>query len=84
MLESNRNAKIIRLAGARDLQEAHEWRRTLEDGGVQCQIVGEYLGSFGIAPPGHSVPEVWVLQEDLERASQILDSIRAPATRPRK
>jgi hypothetical protein len=82
MLEPNPSAKIIRLATARDPQEAHLWRQALEDAGIRCQVVGEYLGSFGIAPPGHPVPEVWVLEEDVGRASQVVASIRGPATGP--
>jgi hypothetical protein len=76
MPDFNPKDEIVRLATAGDPQEAHFWRQALEDEGIRCQVVGEYLGSFGVAPPGHPVPEVWVLRQDAERARQILDQLR--------
>jgi Putative prokaryotic signal transducing protein len=76
MPESKPSDDIVRLATAGDPQEAHLWRQALEGEGIRCHVVGEYLGSFGVAPPGHPVPEVWVLRRDAERARQILDQVQ--------
>lgn len=45
--------------------------QALESEGNRCQVVGEYLGSFGVASPGHPVPEVWGLRQDAERATTL-------------
>jgi hypothetical protein len=82
MPELNPHDKIIRLATAGDPQEAHLWRQALEEAGIGCQVVGEFLGSFGVAPPGHPVPELWVRQADAERARQILTELIGPARQP--
>src|SRR5207248_6947028 len=76
MPEPNPNEEIVCLATAGDTPEAHLWRQALEGEGIRCHVVGEYLGSFGVAPPGHPVPELWVLRQDAERARQILDRLR--------
>jgi hypothetical protein len=68
--------EIVRLVTASSPQEAHLWRQALEDEGVRCRVVGEYLGGFGVVPPGHPVPELWVHQEDAERAQAILEGFR--------
>ena len=73
--------EIVRLVTASRPQEAHLWRQALEDEGVRCQVVGEYLGSFGVVYPGHPVPELWVHQEDAERARVVLE--RLQEARPR-
>ena len=68
--------EIVRLVMASSPQEAHLWRQALEDQGIRCRVVGEYLGGFGVVPPGHPVPELWVHQEDAERAQAILEGFR--------
>jgi hypothetical protein len=83
MLEPNPNDEIVRLAIARDPQEAHLWRQALGgDEAICCRVVGEFLGSFGVAPPGQPVPELWVRREDAERARRILDEFATPRARP--
>ena len=78
----NRNADaIVRLVIAGSPQEAQLWRQALEEEGISCRVVGEYLGSFGIVPPGHPVPELWVHQEDAERAQAILKGLRKQSPR---
>jgi hypothetical protein len=69
--------EIVRLATASSPQEAHLWRQALEDEGIHCQVVGEYLGGFGIVPPGHPVPELWVHREQAERAQAVLEELQS-------
>jgi hypothetical protein len=64
--------EIVRLVTAGNPQEAHLWRQALEQEGIRCRVVGEYLGSFGVVPPGHPVPELWVHRDDAERAKTFL------------
>ena len=66
----------MRLVTASSPQEAHLWRQALEDEGIRCRVVGECLGTFGVVYPGHPVPELWVHQEDAERAQAILEGFR--------
>jgi hypothetical protein len=73
--------EIVSVAIAGSLQEAQLWRQELEEEGIPCRIVGEYLGSFGIVPPGHPVPEVWVHRKDIERAKEILDALFVPVSK---
>jgi hypothetical protein len=64
-------------------QEAHLWRQALEDQGIRCRVVGEYLGGFAVVPPAYPVPENLLLihQEDAERAQSILQGLRAATPR---
>jgi hypothetical protein len=64
--------EVVRLVTASSPQEAHLWRQALEGQGIRCRVVGEYLGGFGVVPPGHPVPELWVHRQDAERAQAIL------------
>ena len=61
---------------ARSLQEAHLWRQALEGEGIHCWVVGESLGSWGVVYPGHPVPDLWVCQEDAERAQAVLEGFQ--------
>jgi carbon storage regulator len=72
---------LVRLATASSRQGAHRQREALEDEGIRCQLVGEYLGGFGIIPPGHPVPDLWVYREDAERAKAVLNGFQKPRLR---
>jgi hypothetical protein len=78
MSEPVESDEIVRIVTARNPQEAHLWRQSLEDEGIVCRVVGEYLGGFGIVPPGHPVPELWVHPKDVARASTILEGLQKP------
>ncbi len=64
---------IVRLTNARDLQEAHLLKQALEQEGIPCQVVGDYLTE------GHGIgfcfayPELWVFRDDVEKARAILE-----------
>jgi hypothetical protein len=67
-----RQQEIVRLTSASTLQEAHGIRSALEDNGIRCEVVGEYLTvNYGVGVPG-MYPEIWVFRDDLDRASAIL------------
>jgi hypothetical protein len=63
--------EIVRLAQARNPQEAYIWRDALLDEGIDARVVGDMLaGGFGELNP--TFPEVWVHKQDLEKARAIL------------
>jgi hypothetical protein len=65
---------IVRLASAATLQEAYAWRVLLEQEGIRCQVVGDYLTEgYGVGVPG-MYPEVWIHRDDLEKARAILEA----------
>ncbi len=64
--------EIVRVASAASVAEAYGWRQALQDEGISCKVVGEYLGGFGIVPTGSVTPEVWVHRNDELRAREVL------------
>jgi hypothetical protein len=73
MAEKHPTDDIVRLAQARNPQEAFIWRDALENEGIRCRVVGDWLaGGFGEMSP--TVPEVWVYRQDYDRARAILDA----------
>lgn len=62
---------IVRLAAAVNPFEAHIWEQALQQAGIRCEVLGDYLDA-GIGDiPGMSA-EVWVEAADLARAESIL------------
>ena len=62
---------VVRLAAAANPFQAHIWQQALEQEGIRCQVLGDYLDA-GIGDiPGMSA-EVWVEAADLVRAEAIL------------
>jgi hypothetical protein len=62
---------IVRLTTASNPAEAHLWCEALEDEGIQCKVVGDYLDAGVGDIPGIRA-EVWVHRNDVERAQAIL------------
>jgi hypothetical protein len=62
---------VVRLAAAANPFQAHIWQQALEQEGIRCQVLGDYLDA-GIGDiPGMKV-ELWVETVDLARAEAIL------------
>jgi hypothetical protein len=72
MAEEKDNDDIVRVATAANAQEAHIWRQALEAEGIRCRVVGDFLQTGAFANLPAATAEVWVYQEDLERARAIL------------
>jgi hypothetical protein len=68
--------EIVRLGTTSSPQEAQLWRQALEDEGIRCRVVGDYLGSFGVVYPGHPAPDLWVHRDDAERARAVLEGLK--------
>ncbi len=62
---------LVRLATAVNPFEAHIWQQALEEEGIRCQVLGDYLDAGVGDIPGIKV-EVWVEAADLDRAEAIL------------
>ena len=63
--------EVVRLAAAANSFQAHIWQQALEQEGIRCQVLGDYLDA-GIGDiPGFSA-EVWVETADLARSEAIL------------
>jgi len=67
---------IVRLAAAGNRAEAEVWRQALEEEGVSCKVVGDFLQAGFIDAPGIR-PEIWVHRNDLGRATEVLEAHRA-------
>jgi hypothetical protein len=62
---------IVRLATATNPAEAHIWEQALQEAGISCRVVGDYLDAgFGDLPGMRA--EVWVHRNDLARAEEVL------------
>ena len=62
---------VVRLAAAANPVQAHIWQEALEQEGIRCQVLGDYLDAgFGDIPGLKA--EVWVETADLARAKTIL------------
>jgi len=66
---------LVRLAAAANPFQAHIWQQALEQEGIRCQVLGDYLDAGLGDIPGLSA-EVWVENADLARAEAILGKYR--------
>lgn len=72
---------IVRLATAPNPAQAHIWQQALEQEGIRCKVVGDFLNaSFGDLPGLQ--PELWVYREDVERAKAVLVQGQEVTDRP--
>src|SRR5262245_61031300 len=62
---------IVRLATAPNPMQAHIWEQVLNEEGIRCKVVGDYLDAGLGDIPGMSA-EVWVHRDDLARAEAVL------------
>ena len=73
--------EIIRLAAAANPFQAHIWQQALQQEGIRCQVLGDYLDA-GIGDIPGVGAEVWVEAADLARAEAILDQDRGRSEEP--
>ena len=69
---------IVHLASAVNPVEAHVWKQALDEEGIRCRVVGDYL-DVGIGDVPGMNAEVWVHRDDLERARAALVEHRKAA-----
>ena len=70
-MHSTEKHEIVRLAAAANPIQAHIWQQALEEEGIRCQVLGDYLDAGIGNIPGIGA-EVWVEAADLIRAEAIL------------
>jgi hypothetical protein len=70
--------EIVHLASAVNPVEAHVWKQALEEEGIRCRVVGDYL-DVGIGDVPGLNAEVWVHRDDLDRARVVLADHRKAA-----
>jgi hypothetical protein len=64
--------EMARLAEAANSFQAHIWQQALQQEGIRCQVLGDYLDAGIGGIPGIGA-EVWVEAADLARAGAILE-----------
>jgi Putative prokaryotic signal transducing protein len=74
-MHSTDHDEIVRLATAANPFQAHIWQQALQQEGIRCQVLGDYLDAGLGDIPGFSA-EVWVGTADLARAEAILGQHR--------
>jgi hypothetical protein len=74
-MHSTDHDEIVRLATAANPFQAHIWQQALQQEGIRCQVLGDYLDA-GIGDIPGMGAEVWVEAADLARAEAILDQRR--------
>jgi hypothetical protein len=68
---------IVRLATAANPVEAHVWEQALLAEGIKCRVVGDYLDA-GIGDISGITPEIWVHEDDLAAAQEVLRAGQHP------
>ncbi|WP_421620758.1 DUF2007 domain-containing protein [Alkalilimnicola ehrlichii] len=59
------------------------YRQALEDAGIPCQLRNEFLGGgAGELPVNEVWPEIWVADEDEQRARTLLKELKAREADP--
>jgi hypothetical protein len=74
-MHSTDQHEIARLAATANPFQAHIWQQALQQEGIRCQVLGDYLDA-GIGDIPGVGAEVWVEAADLARAEAILDQHR--------
>jgi len=62
---------LVRLTTAANPFQAYVWQQALQEQGIRCQVLGDYLDA-GIGDIPGIEAEIWVEAADLERAAAIL------------
>jgi hypothetical protein len=70
-MNSDDQHEVVRLAAAANPFQAHIWQQALEQEGIRCKVLGDYLDAGLGDIPGFSA-EIWVETADLARAETIL------------
>jgi|SRR5690242_8172101 hypothetical protein len=71
MSAENARDDIVRLATAVNPLQAHIWEQALQEAGIRCKVVGDFLDAGVGDIPGVSA-EVWVHRDDLAQAEEVL------------
>jgi len=70
-MKTENHDHLVCLAGAANPFEAHIWQQALEQEGIRCKVLGDYLDA-GIGDIPGMMAEVWVHAANAPRAEAIL------------
>jgi len=72
--------ELVKIHVCRDSMEAHFLRQVLEDEDIQATVMGEALaaGRGELPLTAETLPSVWVRQDDVERAREVLERAVRP------
>jgi hypothetical protein len=73
--------ELVRVAAAANPFQAHIWQQALQQEGIRCQVLGEYLDGGIRDIPGLEA-ELWVSAADLDRAESVLRQHRDRSEEP--
>jgi hypothetical protein len=74
-MKSDHDDNIVCVAHATTPAEAHIWQNALEEVGIRCQVVGDFLDA-GIGDIPGMRAELWVREQDAARAQEIIEDHR--------
>jgi hypothetical protein len=77
-MRDDQGDNVVCLTTAANPALAHIWQQALEDEGIDCKVVGDYLDAGLGDMPGMRA-ELWVHRNDVDRAQAILESHPAAA-----
>ena len=70
-MTNEKSHNVVRLGTSANPVEAHIWQQALEEAGIACKVVGDFLeAGYGTAL-GNST-ELWVHSDDLAKAQEVL------------
>jgi hypothetical protein len=70
-MNTKEQTDLVRLTSAGNPVLAHIWQQALEERGIRCQVLGDYL-SAGLGDIPGIMAEIWIDPKDVARAEAIL------------
>jgi hypothetical protein len=70
-MATDKSHDVVKLASAATPIQAHVWQQALQEEGISCKVVGDFLDAGLGNLPGISA-EIWVHRDDVDRARQII------------
>jgi hypothetical protein len=76
-MATDKSHDVVKLATAANPVQAHVWQQALQEEGISCKVVGDFLDAGLGDLPGISA-EIWVHRNDLARAQEIIQAGEEP------
>ena len=70
-MATDKSHDVVKLATAATPVQAHVWQQALQEEGIACKVVGDFLDAGFGDLPGISA-EIWVHRDDVARAREII------------
>jgi hypothetical protein len=72
----HRNDQIVSLSRAPNPAMAHIWENALQQEGIDCRVVGDFLDA-GIGDISGVQPEIWIRRQDVTQAQAVLGHVQS-------